>query len=65
MWQPVERWASVNIERALAAGLTFRPISDTVADTLAWVAEEPRPLPLRAGLSPEREAELLQLIQQA
>jgi 2'-hydroxyisoflavone reductase len=44
--------------RAVANGLTFRPLAETVADTLAWdrargVTE------LEAGLSPEREAELL------
>lgn len=57
---------AVDISRALAAGLTFRPLEDTVTDTLDWVRERsgpPRktvgvPVPL-AGLSPEREAALL------
>ena len=52
----------VNVDRALAAGLTFRPIRETVRDTLDWWANEPhsrRKQPLRAGLSPEREAEVL------
>ena len=43
---------------AVAAGLTFRPLAETVADTLAWDrdrgVEE-----LTAGLPPAREAELL------
>lgn len=44
--------------RAVANGLTFRPLAETVEDTLAWdrgrdVAE------LGAGLSPDREAQLL------
>lgn len=43
--------------RALAAGLRCRPLSQTAADTLAWWKEQSRPL--RQGLSPEREAELL------
>jgi hypothetical protein len=42
-------------------------LEETVADTLAWVRERARPparpegamLPPPAGLSPEREAELL------
>lgn len=45
------------IARALAAGLTFRPLAQTISDTLAWDAQEGTP---KAGLSPEREAELLQ-----
>jgi 2'-hydroxyisoflavone reductase len=44
--------------RAMAAGLTFRPLADTVADTLAWDrdrgVEE-----LTAGLQAPREAELM------
>jgi 2'-hydroxyisoflavone reductase len=44
--------------RAVAAGLTFRPLAETVADTLAWDrdrgVEE-----LTAGLSTAREGELL------
>jgi 2'-hydroxyisoflavone reductase len=59
LWIPGEAWGTVNIDRALAAGLTFRSLADTVRDTLDWVRREPRPLPLQAGLTPEREAELL------
>jgi 2'-hydroxyisoflavone reductase len=55
------------IERARASGLSGRPLRDTVADTLAWLAARPadaaalpsamqRPA---AGLDPAREAELL------
>jgi 2'-hydroxyisoflavone reductase len=59
LWIPAERWGTVNINRALAEGLTFRSLAETVRDTLDWVAREPRPLPLQAGLTPERESELL------
>ena len=59
LWIPGEAWGTVNIDRALAAGMTFRSLADTVRDTLDWVSREPRPLPLQAGLTPEREAELL------
>ena len=50
-----------SIARALAAGLTFRPLPSTAADTLAWFRAQPpaRQAKLRAGLSAEREAELL------
>jgi 2'-hydroxyisoflavone reductase len=49
---------SVNVERALANGLEFRPLAETIRATLSWrksVADE-----LKAGISPEREAELLE-----
>jgi 2'-hydroxyisoflavone reductase len=47
--------------RALAAGLTFRPVGTTGADTLAWFRTLPadRQAKLRAGLTAAREAELL------
>jgi 2'-hydroxyisoflavone reductase len=47
--------------RAIAAGLTYRPLPLTAADTLTWLRTLPseRQAQLRAGLRPEREAELL------
>ena len=47
--------------RAVAAGLTFRPLRETARETLAWFESQPaeRQAKLRAGLSAEREAELL------
>jgi 2'-hydroxyisoflavone reductase len=59
---------AVDITRALAAGLTFRPLEETVRDTLAWVRERPSPpkwnegspLPRPAGITPERERDLLE-----
>lgn len=52
---------SRSIRRALAAGLTYRPLAITAADTLAWFRTQPaeRQAKLRAGLTPEREAEAL------
>lgn len=44
--------------RAVAAGLVTSPLLDTVTDVLTWDGERGRP-PLKAGLSAEREAELL------
>ena len=54
-------FARRDIRRALRAGLAFRPLAATAADTLAWFqARSPeRQGKLRAGLSPEREAQLL------
>ena len=48
--------------RAIAAGLTFRSIADTVEATRAWFASQPeerRSAPLRAGISATREADVL------
>jgi 2'-hydroxyisoflavone reductase len=47
-------WARVDVSRAIGAGLTFRPIEETVAATLAHTEVVPG-----VGLEPEREAELL------
>jgi 2'-hydroxyisoflavone reductase len=54
-------FARRDIGRALAAGLTFRPLSTTSVETLAWFKQQPpeRQAKLRAGLAPEREAALL------
>ena len=46
--------------KAMAAGLTFRPLADTVAATLAWEAPRPEDHAWRAGIPREREAELLE-----
>ena len=53
--------ARMNITHALAQGLTFRPLAETARDTLAWLKSQPqdRQSKLRAGLAPEREAEVL------
>lgn len=73
LWIPEDRpemsgFMSVSVERALAAGLTLRPLADTIRATLDWHATRP-PAPdtegagldvRGAGMKPEREAELLQ-----
>ena len=53
--------ARTSISRALAQGLTFRPLAYTARDTLAWFQSQPqdRQSKMKAGLSPEREAEVL------
>ncbi|HLI96081.1 MAG TPA: hypothetical protein VKT72_08345, partial [Candidatus Baltobacteraceae bacterium] len=54
------RLNNVDSSRALAAGLAIRSLHETVRDTLAWArTAEKRLGALAAGLSPEREAELL------
>lgn len=46
--------------KAVAAGLTFRPLADTARDTLAWWKEETGSRALRTGLKPEKEAAILE-----
>ena len=51
-------------KKALAAGITYRSVAVTAADTLRWWASqtaERRAVP-KAGLKPEREAERLKLV---
>jgi 2'-hydroxyisoflavone reductase len=56
-WFPTEygNLFAVSVQKALDAGLTFRPAVETARDTLAWKGQAD----LIAGLKPEREAELL------
>jgi 2'-hydroxyisoflavone reductase len=59
LWVPRDLYPGMmraDISRALAAGLTFRPLEETARDTLAWSLEagEQRPT-----LSRDRERELL------
>jgi nucleoside-diphosphate-sugar epimerase len=72
IWVPptgeTEWLMAIDVERAFAAGLSTRPLADTIADTWAWLRTLPgarlpdppsgRPLP---GISPEREAAALAL----
>ena len=67
-WSDMPVWAGdelglsrANISRALAKGLTFRPLGDTARDALAWFKSLPqdRQSHLRVGLTNEREAEVL------
>ncbi|MBO6574237.1 MAG: NAD-dependent epimerase/dehydratase family protein [Rhodothermales bacterium] len=61
VWIPSNPLTFVQVERAVQAGLTFRPIGETFRDTLAWHKARPeaeRAEP-RAGLPADREAEVL------
>ena len=63
LWLPGSAVAmmQVSIGKALAAGLTFRPLVETVVDTLAW--DNTRPLDAQRinGISLQRETEVLDL----
>jgi 2'-hydroxyisoflavone reductase len=61
LWTPgedMEGFQRSDVSRAIAAGLTLRPIADTVADTLRWAAAaHPDP---GAAMTRGREAALLE-----
>ncbi|MCP1583671.1 NAD-dependent epimerase/dehydratase family protein [Pseudoxanthomonas mexicana] len=58
---PYAGYGAVSNGRAIAAGLTFRPLATTVQDLLAWFRSLPaeRQAKLGAGITREKEAELL------
>ena len=50
---------TINIDRALKAGLDLRPLSQTVSDTLKWVRSRPEKYQLKAGIDLSTETKLL------
>ncbi|GLY87389.1 NAD-dependent epimerase/dehydratase family protein [Actinoallomurus iriomotensis] len=75
-WTELPIWLPLNSEydgmhdsdvsAAVAAGLTFRPMPETVADTWAWLQAEgdpaPRPGAPGIGLDPDKERRVLQSV---
>ncbi len=62
LWIVSPGWEAANrvpVSKAVAAGLRFRPLAETIADTLAWNAQREWPRAEGVGLTPEREQELL------
>ncbi|HEX5052930.1 MAG TPA: NAD-dependent epimerase/dehydratase family protein [Planctomycetota bacterium] len=60
VWIPREARSVIANARAIGKGLQFRPIADTVRDTLHWARTERGDKPFAStGLRPEREQELL------
>jgi 2'-hydroxyisoflavone reductase len=54
-------YSTMNINKAVSKGLTFRPLADTTRATLEWFRKQPtsRQTTMRAGIKAEREAEVL------
>ena len=61
LWVPRESepFVSFSVQKAVSAGLSFRPLAETVRDTLAWDATRPADTARQNGLKPEREVEIL------
>lgn len=62
LWIDDPDWYGMNdrsTARARAAGLTTRPLEDTLTDTLAWEESRPDPGPHGAGLTDDEEHQLL------
>lgn len=63
LWLPGDDMAGLlatDVSRAVAAGLTCRPLAETARDTLKWAVTRPEAHEWRAGLSAKRESELLE-----
>ncbi|HLG78998.1 MAG TPA: NAD-dependent epimerase/dehydratase family protein [Ktedonobacteraceae bacterium] len=61
LWVPstLVGFPRVDCRKAIAAGLTFRPLRETIHDTLVWDATRPTDGLLRAGLTAQHERQLL------
>lgn len=63
-WVPQKENASglmsINCSRAMTRGLSFRSLAETIQDILAWDATRSFDIERRAGLTSERELQLLQ-----
>jgi len=58
-WTPKAKNGRASNAKSIAAGARFRPIAETIRDTAAWVKEGRGSGPWRAGMTAEREQELL------
>ncbi len=61
VWTP-EDWRGIfeaNCSKAIDAGLGYRPLVQTINDTLDWHATRPSGYEMKVGLKPDKEKELL------
>jgi len=57
-------FSKVDISKAIAAGLTFRPLANTVRDSIEWAKTRSAEYAWQAGLTAERESELVKLMRE-
>jgi 2'-hydroxyisoflavone reductase len=66
VWVPDDEesagFSRVDISKAINAGLKFRPLEETIRDTISWAETRPTDHEWRAGLKPDKERELLSLL---
>lgn len=55
-------FSRVDVSKPVNAGLKFRPLEDTIRDTIAWAEMRPADHEWRAGLNPDKERILLTLL---
>ncbi|HEY3476809.1 MAG TPA: hypothetical protein VGK56_19485, partial [Anaerolineales bacterium] len=58
-------FSRVDVSKAINAGLAFRPLEETVRDTLEWAKTRPADRRWEAGLTAEREAQVLAALEGA
>ena len=58
-WSELPAFLNVDTKRAFEMGLQIRPLEQTVRDTLVWADTRESSYEWKAGLTPEREAEVL------
>jgi len=64
-WVPDDEeigFSHLDVSKGIQAGLKFRPLEETIRDTLEWAQTRPADHEPRAGLKAEREQELLELL---
>jgi len=62
LWVPdAIGFARFDSSKAIEAGLTFRSVEQTFAETRDWAVNRPNDYEWRAGMKPEREVELISL----
>jgi len=63
LWIPehegMDGFNTTDASKAIDAGLSFRSVDETVGAILEWNAQMPNDRPMRAGLAPQREADVL------
>jgi 2'-hydroxyisoflavone reductase len=55
-------FSRVDVSKAIKAGLKFRPLEETIRDTITWAETRPADHQWRAGLDPTKEKILLTLL---
>lgn len=56
---PLKGFMFINSQKAVASGLSFRPLTNTIQDILTWHKTYCRAEQLKAGLDSNKEQELL------